>query len=131
MSRGYLLDTHAFLWMAGDESLLGSEVRRVASHPESELFLSVASAWEMAIKQSLGKLDLEVELSKLISQQLPVLRVRRLPVTWQHAVEVAELQFHHRDPFDRMLVTQAHCEDLAILSADASFDAYDVERIWD
>ena len=90
-----------------------------------------ASAWEMAIKQSLGKLDLEIELSKLISRQLSALRVRRLPVTWQHAVEVAELPFHHRDPFDRILVTQARCEGLAILSADASLDAYGVERIWD
>ena len=131
MSRGYLLDTHAFLWMAGDESRLGSEARRVVSHPGSELFLSVASAWEMAIKQSLGKLGLEIELSKLISQQLAALRARRLPLTWQHAVAVTELQLHHRDPFDRMLVTQARCEGLAILSADTSLDAYDVERIWD
>ncbi len=133
MSTGkelYLLDTHTFLWMCGEPTRLGSKARDRIQAAETDLFLSVASVWEMAIKRSLGKLDLPAVLPAFLEQQLAATRTRLLDVRVEHAVRVETLPWHHRDPFDRLLVAQAQFEDLPILSRDAAFDAYNVQRLW-
>ena len=126
----YLLDTHTFLWMAGEPERLGPAAREAIEAPASELFLSVASVWEMAIKRSLGKLELRTPLAALLEQQLGATRTRFLDVRSGHAVRVETLPWHHRDPFDRLLVAQAAFETLTLVSRDPVFDAYESDRIW-
>jgi len=126
----YLLDTHTFLWMASDPERLGSEARRHIVAPASELTLSVGSVWEIAIKKSLGKLELPVPLPAFLEEQLSATRTSLLPIRVEHALRVERLPWHHRDPFDRLLVAQARFEDLALLSRDAAFDAYGIDRAW-
>lgn len=133
MSTGeerYLLDTHTFLWMCSEPARLGAEASERILSVASELFLSVASVWEMAIKRSLGKLDLPTALPAFLEQQLAATRTTLLDVRAEHAVRVETLPWHHRDPFDRLLVAQAQFEELPILSRDATLDAYPVRRVW-
>ena len=90
----------------------------------------MASAWEIAIKTSLGKLDVAVPLTQLLEDEREQLGLVSLRIETAHLVRVARLPFHHRDPFDRLIAAQALAEDVAIVSADASFDSYGVRRIW-
>ena len=126
----FLLDTHAFIWMASAPGRLGAAARERIESPASELLLSVASVWEMAIKSSLGKLELPAPLQEFLEEQVATTRTRVLAIRHEHALRVEKLPWHHRDPFDRLLVAQARYEALPILSRDPSFDAYSVERIW-
>lgn len=125
-----ILDTHVFLWFIAGEERLTPLARATIEEPDNEMFLSVASIWEMAIKYSLGKLVLTRPFGELIPAQLELNGISVLPLAVSHAAAVASLPFHHRDPFDRILVAQALTEQLPILSNDAVFDAYGVTRIW-
>jgi PIN domain nuclease of toxin-antitoxin system len=125
-----LLDTHAFLWLAGGDPRAGERIRARLEDPSLELLLSVASVWEMAIKKSLGKLVLEIPLGQLLEGQLDAMGLQILDVELEHAIAVEQLAWHHRDPFDRLLVAQAIIERLPIVSADPAFDPYPVERVW-
>ncbi len=126
----FLLDTHTFLWMATDPGRLGSDARERVEAVGSVLLLSLASVWEMAIKSSLGKLDLPDPLDRFLEEQLDATRTTLLEVRLAHVLAVEALPFHHRDPFDRLLVAQASIEKLPLLTGDPDFDAYSVERIW-
>jgi PIN domain nuclease of toxin-antitoxin system len=126
----FLLDTHTFVWMASAPERLGEAARERVESPASELLLSVASVWEMAIKSSLNKLELPASLPAFLEEQLASTRTRILDIRSEHAVRIEDLPWHHRDPFDRLLVAQARFESLPLLSRDSAFDAYDVERIW-
>jgi PIN domain nuclease of toxin-antitoxin system len=125
----YLLDTHVFVWLADGDDRLSSRARAIFGDTEQECFLSAASVWEMAIKASLGKLTLTTSLEQLV--QGGVERgVRLLDVACEHAYLVERLPFHHRDPFDRLLIAQAMHEGLQLVSADEALDPYPVTRIW-
>lgn len=126
----YLLDTHTFLWMASAPERLGEAARARIEAAPTDLILSVASVWEMAIKSSLNKLDLPASLPAFLEEQLASTRTRLLDVRAEHAVRVEDLPWHHRDPIDRLLVAQARFESLPLLSRDSAFDAYAIERIW-
>lgn len=125
-----VLDTHAFLWFVGDEPRLSENARALIEDRATNPFLSIASVWEMAIKVGLGKLTPHVPFPMLISEQLNENGIALLDITVDHALHVAQLPFHHRDPFDRMLIAQAITEGLPIISADSVFDTYSVTRIW-
>ncbi len=125
-----LLDTHTFLWLATDDGRLGDTAREMVRDPATDLFLSVASVWELAIKKSLGRMDLTIPLSRFIEDQLKHLRTSLVDVRCDHALLVETLPFHHRDPFDRLLIAQAIVENLPLLSADRQLDPYPVDRIW-
>ena len=101
--------------------------RALVVAPETDLFLSAASAWEISIKFALGKLDLPAAPSRFIPSLMAQTGVTPLPILHSHALHVAELPPHHRDPFDRMLIAQAQLERLPILTADPRFGAYEVE----
>ena len=126
----YLLDTHTFLWLATEDERLSPTARELVLDPRNDLFLSVASVWEMAIKKSLGRMELAIPLSRLVEEQLKHLRTSLLEIRCEHALLVETLPFHHRDPFDRLLVAQAIEESLPLLSADRQLDAYPVDRVW-
>jgi PIN domain nuclease of toxin-antitoxin system len=121
-----LLDTRAFLWAATSPERLGRHEELVGD-PATTRLLSAASSWEIAIKHGLGKLVLPEPPGAYVPEAMRRLIVDGLPVEHAHALAVAALPSHHRDPFDRLLVAQARQLGLPILSADPVFDAYDVE----
>jgi PIN domain nuclease of toxin-antitoxin system len=125
-----LLDTHAFLWFIMGSPNLSAAARALIEDGANERFLSVASLWEMAIKVSLGRLTLSAPFDVLIPDQLSLNGVELLGIEVVHATAVSTLPFHHRDPFDRLLIAQAIVEDMSIISIDAAFDSYPVKRLW-
>ena len=129
MSR-LLLDTHTFLWWVDDAPELRGKARRAIADVNNECCLSMASCWEMAIKASLGKLRLAKSVERFISEQLAANGFALLNITLGHAAKVEKLPFHHRDPFDRLLVAQAMTEKLIIVSADTVFSRYGVKVLW-
>ena len=126
-----LLDTHSFLWFIGGSTSLSPTVRSLIEDASNQPFLSVASLlWEMAIKVSLGKMSLARPFEVLIPQQMGLNGINLLGIEMEHTAVVSKLPFHHRDPFDRLLIAQAMVEQMPIVSVDADFDAYNVERLW-
>ena len=123
-----LIDTHTFLWWTQDDERLSAVAREALA--ESECYLSIASCWEVAIKVSLDRLRFDRPLAQFFAEQLLASGISLLPLEFRHVMRVAQLPFHHRDPFDRVLIAQSFEEQLPLVSADRSFDAYGVERIW-
>jgi len=125
-----LLDTHSFLWFIQDHPSLSPSARSFIESWENELFLSAASVWEMAIKISLGKLSVPSPFEGFIDEQCSINRFTWLPLRSSHLGLLINLPFHHRDPFDRLLIAQSIREQLAIISKDQAFDSYPVLRLW-
>ena len=113
-----LLDTHCLLWMISEPGKLGPKARKLVDDRATELCLSAASLFEIAIKTSLGKLTLPSPPRDYLPPLLDRMGVRELPITALHAYRVAELPWHHRDPFDRLLIAQSFVEKLPLLTAD-------------
>ena len=109
---------------------MSATARAIIEDYENNLLFSIGSVWEIAIKTSLGKLELEQPLETFLLTQIAENLLELLPITAPHAVRVASLPFHHRDPFDRLLVAQALVEQVPILSFDSAFDHYGIERLW-
>ena len=124
-----LLDTQVWLWMLGAPERLGDEALRLVEDTAVTLLLSAASSWEIAIKWALGKLTLPEAPDTYVPDRIRSSGVTPLPISHGHALGVAGLEAHHRDPFDRLLIAQAIAEDVEILTADAMFDHYPVQRI--
>jgi PIN domain nuclease of toxin-antitoxin system len=125
-----LLDTHAFLWWIRDDQSLGARARKAIANERNHCFLSVASCWEMAIKKSRGNLEIPEPIDAFVAEQLAANGFSLLPIDLRHVARVSRLPFHHRDPFDRLLVAQAIDEDMIIASADRMFEKYGIERVW-
>jgi PIN domain nuclease of toxin-antitoxin system len=123
-----LLDTQAFLWWTQDDPRLSGDARQAIA--DSECFLSLASCWEVAIKASLNRIQFDRPLAQFFTEQLLACGISLLPIAFRHTMRVAQLPFHHRDLFDRLLAAQAIEEGLAIVSIDAAFDAYGISRLW-
>jgi PIN domain nuclease of toxin-antitoxin system len=124
-----LLDTHAFLWFVNDDPQL-SLAAKTLMESEVDLLLSVASLWEVSIKVGTGKLDLPKLFDVFIPEQLELNEIELLPIELKHLTPLTSLPLHHRDPFDRLLISQSLVEELTILSADKIFDRYAVNRSW-
>lgn len=125
-----LVDTHALLWMLHDSPDLSPRARDVAADLSNEVLLSIASAWELAVKHALGKINLRMRYRAFIDGAVKAARLSLLPITVEHLGLVAALPHHHRDPFDRLLVAQALAEGVPLVSRDERLDAYGVKRIW-
>lgn len=127
----FLLDTSTWIWSLADLERLSKTVRDLLAEGNRHVFhLSAVSAWEIAIKSSLGKLKLPASAAEYVPATLMRQGIRSLPVTTSHAVAVEELPFHHTDPFDRLLIAQARLEGLTILSRDQAFRKYGVDVMW-
>lgn len=126
----FLVDTHTLLFLRMDDPALSVRARGVLLAAESSVYLSVASIWEMAIKSSLGKLFVEGGLSNFVTSSFSEGGLELLAVGVNHVLGVEALPFHHRDPFDRLLASQALAEGLTVVSRDSVFDRYGVPRIW-
>lgn len=126
-----LLDTHSFLWFIDGSPKLSTTARALIEDPANERFLSIASTWEIAIKQSIGKIAFAQSLATFLTEQLVINDVGVLGITLAHVYHTAGLPFHHRDPFDRMILAQSLVEGIPIVSVDSVFDAYGVTRLWE
>jgi len=124
-----LLDTHVLLWWLVDSERLSDRARGVFLDG-SELYWSVASSWELAIKSRIGQVVLPAPPRRLIPKVLRDQSIRSLEITQSHALATADLPDHHRDPFDRLLVVQARLEKLVLVTADPIFSKYRVKRVW-
>jgi PIN domain nuclease of toxin-antitoxin system len=125
-----LLDTHSFLWFIAGDARLSEQGRALIEDSDNEKFVSIASIWEIAIKTSLGKLPLTKPFEQFIPEQIQRNGLDVLGLRVEHAAKVALLPFHHRDPFDRMIVAQSLAEDIAVVSNDAILDDYGIKRLW-
>ena len=124
-----LVDTHAFLWFVSGDSKLSRTARRALEAANVQLHLSAASVWEIAIKSSLGRLTLPAPVTQYVADKAKA-GLHVLPVDWAHAAAVEHLPFHHRDPFDRLLVAQAQAERLPVVTRDRIFRQYGITVIW-
>jgi PIN domain nuclease of toxin-antitoxin system len=123
-----LLDTQVFLWLQSDPTRLGA-LEPTLRDRTNTLLLSAASSWEIAIKAGLGRLDLPEPPPDYVPSRMRTSGVDGIGIEHSHALKVAELPPHHRDPFDRLLIAQAQIEGLKLVSADPIFDLYDVEVV--
>jgi len=129
MSPAILIDTHVFVWALSAPQKVPTAAWPYLRDPHQKLLLSVASAWELAIKAARGKITLRGGVGGFVGEGCRKTGVALLGIDLAHTVEVQALPHHHRDPFDRMLIAQARVDDLAVLSYDRLFDAYDIERV--
>jgi len=122
-----LLDTHALLWWLADDPKLSSRSRELIADPANQVAVSAVSGWEIGIKQALGKLDVDPErmLAEVQDNGFALLNVN-----FKHGLAAGALPPHHRDPFDRMLIAQAQCEGLKLISIDEALAEYDVDVFW-
>ncbi|MFN7938616.1 MAG: type II toxin-antitoxin system VapC family toxin [Bryobacteraceae bacterium] len=125
-----LLDTHALLWWVQDDPQLSSKARATIASFRNEIYVSAASAWEIATKVRIGKLPGAEAFAATFSERLHQLSLRELPITVHHAHRAGLLPGGHKDPFDRMLIAQALAEDLPLISNETQFDQYMIKRIW-
>ncbi|MBF2057203.1 MAG: type II toxin-antitoxin system VapC family toxin [Cyanobacterium sp. T60_A2020_053] len=125
-----LLDTHCWLWWLVEPEKLSKIATQVIKNNQNELYLSVASIWEIGIKFKLGKLDLPLSPEVLIPQQMQIDHILPLSISMDHAIKASNLPLYHKDPFDRMLIAQSQLESMIIISNDSMFHGYDVEVLW-
>ena len=125
-----LLDTHSFIWWSINSEKLPLTGQDLLFDRNNRLFLSVASVWEMQIKLQLGKLQLNPSLQELIKNQITINNLEILSIDLAHIWTLATLIHYHKDPFDRLLISQSITEIMPILSVDEIFDRYPVQRIW-
>jgi PIN domain nuclease of toxin-antitoxin system len=126
----FLLDTHTLLWVLADDPRLGERAKKEVLASDNQLFFSLASYWEICIKVSLGKLLLIEGWSDLLDKEMARLGIETLAIRQQHLLGVLRLPFHHRDPFDRLLVSQAECDGLTIITADRNITRYDIPCVF-
>lgn len=129
----YLLDTHAFLWFVSNAKELSKSAKDLIENEQNDIIISIASLWEISIKTALGKLKINGSYDSLIDD-VTGNSIDLLPINFAHTVEQNRLPFHHRDPFDRLLVSQAIVENMSFISADPIFGEYlngrSIERLW-
>lgn len=125
-----LLDTCCWLWWLDNPNKLGKQQLEAIANRRNQLFLSVASIWEISIKSNNQKLTIPQPLNKLIEQQCPVDGIKILDIKPIHAIEARKLKLHHKDPFDRMIIAQAIIENLTIVTSDSIFEEYGVSVLF-
>lgn len=123
-----LLDTHVFIWFVIGDDRINNKVR--GQIESNDNLLSIASLWEIAIKSSIGKLDLELSIEQLVEEQIIANGIELLDITTEHIAVVANLPLHHRDPFDRLIIAQATVEQIPVVGSDKAFDSYSIQRLW-
>jgi PIN domain nuclease of toxin-antitoxin system len=125
-----LLDTHAFIWWLYEDRRLSARAREIISSAQNEIVVSVLTGWEIALKVGLLRDPRRKDLEVYVTTQIAVNGFQVLTLTLEHALRVAALPDHHKDPFDRALIAQAQVEIIPILSADRAIARYPVEVIW-
>lgn len=124
-----LLDTNAFLWFSEDNPKLSPNAKQYIENPNNYSYISIASLWEISIKISLNKIKLKMPFDKFF-RQIEDNGFKVLPITFEHTLQVSKLIFNHKDPFDRLIISQAIVEDIPIITSDEIFNSYKINRIW-
>ena len=124
-----LLDTHAFLWFMLGENL-SQNAQEAFLDTNNDLYFSAASYWEICIKHSLGKLELAGNWAKLFDREMTANTIRWLPIENEHSRGIINLPMLHKDPFDRLLISQARAEGMTLLTADPQIQQYDIPTLW-
>ena len=124
-----LLDTHTFLWFVNDNPKLNDRLKDIIEDTNNVSYLSVASLWEMSIKFNLGKLTLNPNYEEFVEREVKTSTIQLLNIELEHLKVNSTLPFHHRDPFDRLIITQSIVEQIPIVSVDSAFDKYSVSVI--
>lgn len=125
-----LLDTHAFLWWVTGDARLSSLAQQIFSDIGNTLFLSAASAWEIAIKAQLGKLQLLDTPERVITKHMTLNAIQAWPILIHHSLHTYTLPLHHRDPFDRILIAQSQVDNMPLLTADPLIAQYPMQTLW-
>lgn len=125
-----LLDTHTFIWWDSEPTKLSASALSACQDQGNTLILSVVSVWEIQIKSQLGKLKLNLPLLEIIQSQRQTNNVQILTVELEHVLKLQDLPYHHKDPFDRLLIAQANVEGAQLVSGDAVFSEYPISLIW-
>ena len=125
----YLLDTHALIWFLNGDKDLSTKARKAIEASDAINFVSIASLWEIAIKVSLERLELKMPFQSL-SEEILNNNFQILPITFEDILILSKLKFHHRDPFDRLLISQAINNNFTLISKDKYFDSYKVKLLW-
>jgi PIN domain nuclease of toxin-antitoxin system len=125
-----LLDTHTFLWYVLNDTQLSTAARKLIDDPANDVLVSPASYWEIAIKVSIGKYTLAVPYEEFMRNGIEGNAFEILPVEPSHTAALVAMPFHHKDPFDRLLIAQALVEHIPLVSVDAALDSYGVRRLW-
>jgi PIN domain nuclease of toxin-antitoxin system len=125
-----LLDTHVLIWLVEGSDNLSQSAQQAIEDEQNSLYLSIASLWEMTIKMSLGKLQLGISLDRIVESYLLPTSIEILPINLNHLLILRDLPLHHRDPFDRILISQAQAEELTLVSGDRLFGDYLVQILW-
>ena len=125
----FLIDTHTFLWFIHDSPQLSTNAKSLLES-DNDVWVSIVSLWEIAIKVNIGKLTLPNNYENFIPEQVALNDIEILPIEMAHLAIYTTLPLHHRDPYDRLLIAQAMTEKVSIISADVIFDSYFISRIW-
>ena len=129
MENKFLIDTHTFICLIDDDPKLSSTCKGLIEDSDNEIFISIASLWEMAIKISIGKLKVAGVLQQMIDE-LYLRNIQILSINPSHVLKVETLPFHHKDPFDRIIVAQCLVENITAISVDEILDEYHVNRVF-
>ena len=129
MNNKYLIDTHILIWALTEPNKLTQIIKNIIEQKENEIFVSIISFWEIAIKHSLGKLELGVSLQELYDATLNA-DISILPIEFQNILTLDTLPFHHDDPFDRIIISQSITGNLPIITKDKKFKFYDIDILW-
>jgi len=124
-----LLDTHTFIWFINGDSSLPNKIIDEIKNLKNQCFISIVSIWEIAIKCKLNKLSLNADFNRILDF-LDQNQIEILPISFDHIIKLNELDFYHRDPFDRILIAQGIAENLTILTKDQNFSFYKVKALW-
>lgn len=130
MNDRLLLDTHAFLWFVSASERLSAAARQAIIKKETDVFISRISYWEICLKVSIGKLHLSTSWEKKLDAERKANRFNWLSLESRHCEEIIHLPWHHKDPFDRMLIAQARSENLTIVSCDEKMQPYEIDVLW-
>lgn len=125
-----LLDTHTFLWFVDGSDELSDKARGLIEDVNNQRFLSVASLWEMSIKVSIGKLNLDFSFPDLVIQKVYGNAIDILSISPEHLEQLAKMPFHHKDPFDRLIIAQGLTENMPIITRDRAFASYQADLFW-
>ena len=123
-----LLDTHAFIWLSEDDLKLPTSVRETIETTD-DVFISIASFWEISIKLTIGKISLQIDFDD-VEASFSSTGFKLLPISIKNTIQLRQLPLHHKDPFDRILITQAIDRSIPLVSRDVAFDAYPIQRVW-
>ncbi|MGF1672913.1 MAG: type II toxin-antitoxin system VapC family toxin [Rivularia sp. (in: cyanobacteria)] len=125
-----LLDTHTFLWFIGGNINLSNTAKNAIENASNQRFLSIATLWEISIKISIGKLKLKLQLTELVEREVYGNAIEILEISPKHLDELVKLPFHHKDPFDRLIIAQSLVEEMTLVSKDVTFQSYPIKLLW-